>query len=225
MRDIPGTSAINTITFRSESGDSTKAVLKIDPAALKFESLLYLDRTKHIIFDNLGFITASTAGSCNNAILLNGVRSIEIKGCYFEPRKESDLSLMIQGGSQLIEVINSRFECNNYKVAAIKLTDSQTRQVNIEGNKITGSADLEIKTIEIGKFVRISMLLIMTLIIVSCAIYLMNMDSAYIRGNVIKNANYGIYIDDWCTKVEVSTPAHQHPEPGTPRKVPVDFGG
>lgn len=204
IREIPGTSEVNTITFQSESGDSTKAILKIDHLALKFESLLYLDHTQHIIFEGLGFITGSDAGSSNNAILLNGARNIAVRGCYFEPRKEADLGIVIQGASQVIEVKNSRFECISYRAGAINITDNQTRDVNIEGNQIRGATDWNYVTIRIASYSHNINVVDNYLERCFRAIFLGNMDSALIRGNIINNCNDGIYIDDWCSHVEVS---------------------
>lgn len=97
IREIKGSSEVNTVTFRSESGDSTLAVIQIEPDAAKYESMLYLDKTQHIIFKGLGLFTGSDVSNTNNAILLNGTNDIEFSGCYFESRNASDFGLVIQG--------------------------------------------------------------------------------------------------------------------------------
>jgi len=204
IKKIPGTSEENTVTFRSESGDSTHVVIKIDSNALKFESMIYIDRSQRIIFEGLGFITGADIGFYNNAILLNGAKNLTFIGCYFEPRKDSDLGIGIQGGSQGIEVKNSRFECISARASAINITDEQTRDINIEGNQIKGATEWGYTTIRIGSYV--SKVNVTGNLIENCyrAIYLISSDSALIRCNVIKTANDGIFVDDWCNQVEIS---------------------
>jgi len=204
IKEIPGTSAVNTVTFRSVSGDSTLAVIHINPAALKFESMIYIDGSQHIIFQELGFITGSDAGYFNNAILMEGAKNIAFKQCYFEAKKESDLGIGMQGGSQQIEIKQCRFECISSRASAITLTGEQTRDINIEENIIKGATEWGYVTIRIGNDVRNISVIENHIDRCLLAIYLVNMDSALIQGNVISNSNEGIFIDDLCTHVEIS---------------------
>jgi gliding motility-associated-like protein len=204
MKDIQGVSEQNTVTFSSASADSMKAVIHIRAGAIKFESMVYLEKSKHIIFERLGFITGSDAGFFNNAILLENAKNIEFKGCYFEPRKDSDQGIGIEGGCEKITIESSRFECIGYRAGAINVADAQTRDINVRGNQIKGAMDWGYVTINIGSNVR--NISITGNKIEHCyrAIYLVNMDTALIRDNIIDNTNDGIYVAGGCTHVEIS---------------------
>ncbi|NTV84484.1 MAG: hypothetical protein HGA23_09335, partial [Bacteroidales bacterium] len=139
IEDIKGSSEVNTITFMSESGDSTLAVIQIDPAAIKFESVIFLDGTQNIKFQGLGLSTGTGGGEANYAILMDAAKNIELSGCYFEVRNESDYCLVIQGGSQEVNVAHNRLECTDFRAGAINISGVQTRDINIDGNIINGS--------------------------------------------------------------------------------------
>jgi gliding motility-associated-like protein len=204
LKDIRGASEENTITFCSASADSTKAVIHITSDAIKFESMVYLEKTKYVFFERLGFITGSDAGFFNNAVLLEGAKNIEFKGCYFGVLKNSDLGIGIVGGSEKIEIKSSRFECSGYRASAINVADDLTRDINIQGNQIHGANDWGYVTINIGSNVRDMSIVANQIEHCYRAIHLVNMDSVLIRGNIISNSNDGIYVNDGCTNVEIS---------------------
>ncbi len=221
IKDIPGTSDTSTVTFRSESGDSTKAIIQIMPDALKYETLIYLDRSKHIIFKELGLFTGATLGFFNNAILMSHAENIRFEGCNFEVRKESDLGIGIQEGCRNITIIQNRFVSLNSKAYVMNISGGQTREINIQGNNIKGATEWLFPTIWVGNDVH--MISLTGNLIENCfrAIYLVGSDSAVISGNVIKNTNDGIYIDNLCSNFEISgnrlsdIKSHQNANDGT----------
>jgi gliding motility-associated-like protein len=204
IKEIAGASVINTIMFRAESGDSTQAVIKLPPESQKFESMIYLEGSQHIIFRNLGIFTGTGSSYSNNAVFMENTRNIEFEGCYFEVRKDSDLGIGIQEGCQAISIRQNRFESFHPKAIAITAKGAKTRDINILENNIKGATDWGVSTIRIGNDV--TMINIAGNQLENCyrAIYLVSSDSALIRGNIIKNANEGIYIDTWCTFIEIS---------------------
>lgn len=203
LRDIQGTSAVNTITFRSESGDSTLTILKIIPGASKYESLIYLDGTQYINFRQLGLFTGSSSNA-NNALLLHGANHINIEGCYFEVRNQSDFGMAIQTGSQDIEIKNNRFESISSRAGAINISELQTSGVTILGNIIHGASEWGYSTIKIGGNVTNINLTGNQIDGCYSAIYMSNSDSILIHNNVIDNSNYGVFVDNMCSDIEIS---------------------
>lgn len=204
INDIAGTSDVNTVTFRSESGDSTHAILQIITDALKFESMIYLAGSQYIIFRELGLFTGAALSYSNNAIVMESTGNILFEGCYFEVRKESDIGISILAGCQDITVEKNRFESFNPKAIAVGVEGEQTRGINILGNNIKGATEWGYATIRFENEVRA--INITGNLIENCyrAIYLVNSDTALIRQNTIKNTNDGIFIDNWCSFIEIS---------------------
>jgi gliding motility-associated-like protein len=206
IKDIPGTSDTNTVTFRSQSGDSTRAIIQIMPGAIKYETMIYLEGSKNIIFQDLGLFTSNNTDLSyfNNAILMSKTENIRFEGCNFEVRKQSDLGIGIQSGCHGITIRQNRFVSLNALAFAINITGAQTRDIDIQGNNIKGPTEWLSSTISIRNDVH--MINLTGNLIENCfrAIYLENSDSAHITGNVIKNTNNGIYIDNGCTNIEIS---------------------
>jgi gliding motility-associated-like protein len=139
LGNVPGTSESSTITFMSESGDSTLAVLKILPQALKKEALLRLEGTRHLTISGLGLSTGATDGTVNNAIFMDGASEVVVENCQIKAINESDVGIDIQAGSHGIMIRNNRMDCPDLKAGAINIEGVGTRDVEIAGNHITGS--------------------------------------------------------------------------------------
>ncbi len=204
LRDIPGTSETNTITFRSESGDSTQAVLQIVSSAQKYEPMIFLDGTRHLRFEDLGFMTGSTVSYANSAVLMEGAESVTFTGCFFETRNQFDFGLTIQAGSKEIEAGGNRFRAFSGRAGAVKISGAETHQVLITQNRIKGATEWGHATIvaENGA----NNILIGNNTLDSCyqAVYLKNAESVQVSGNVITKGNDGVFIDDNCRNINVS---------------------
>ena len=205
LRDIPGVSEVNTITFRSESGDSTQAIIKIIPEALKFESMIYLNNCRYLNFENLGFATGSTVSYSNNAVLLRQCSDIEFTGCYFDIHNQFDAGIVMQGGCQDITVQQSWFESFSARAVAMTIAEATTQNISILGNGFNGATDWGYATVKISDQVKKVSLEGNSLQRCYRAIYLQNVDSIIIKGNSINNSNDGIYVDSDCSSVEISS--------------------
>lgn len=203
IREISGISEENTVTFRSESGQNNQAVIKIDPAAANFEPMILIDKAQYIHFQDLGLFTGSSSGSANNAIRLNGTKNIEFLNCYFDVRNASDFGILIQGGSQNIDVLDNRFECFHTSAGAINILDNQTQNINIEGNIISGASSLGNTLIKIGANTRKILFSGNQLDRSYRAISIAGVDSIRIEKNIIRNSYSGIYADNQCRNLTI----------------------
>jgi len=205
LRSIPGSSATNTVTLRSESGDSTLAILQIDPGALKFEPMIWLEGTQHLILEGLGLFTGSSVSYANNALLMEGVADVTVKNCYFEVRNQFDYGVLAQDGSRQVDIGNNRFESISGRAGAVHLTSDGTREISIHNNAIRGAIDWGFYTIRSGGGT--SNVLISDNQVERCyrAIYIDAADSISVIRNVITNSNDGIYVDIGSSDIEISS--------------------
>jgi gliding motility-associated-like protein len=221
LREIPGVSAVNTITFRSESGDSTLTLLKIIPNALKYETLLYMNGAQYVTFENIGFSTGSGVSYANNALVLDGSKNISLKGCYFMAANQFDASVVINGGSENIEIENSYFESYSARATAINISDSPTRSIDIQGNYFEGATDWGYATIRVANYARKVNIQGNHLERCFRAVYLDKADSVSVKTNMVNNTNEGVYVDPLCTHIEISSnrltniKSHQDVQEGT----------
>jgi len=204
LKDIIGTSEANTVTFQSESHDSTRVTLQIIADAKNKESMFVMEGSEHIIFSDIGLSTGSTNFSENNALFISGAYNIRFDQCYFQMKKISDLGINIQDHCEKIEITNSRFSSQNPKAMAIEVAGQPTRDIKITGNKILGATEWSYPTIRFGDTVKL--INISANIIENCyrAIEIIESDSILIRGNTISNCNDGIHIGNRCNVIEIS---------------------
>lgn len=204
LESIPGSSEINTVTFRSESGDSTKARIQISPGAMKYEPMILLNGTKNLIFEDVGFATGSATSNSNTGVSLSNAHNIIFRNCYFESKNHFDHGLQIHGGSRQIEVINSRFESINARAYAVNIFGNLTRDVTFMNNLVKGATEWGFYTIRIGD--KSAKILFEDNLIETCfrPLFLENTDSVRITKNIIQNSNYGVFVEDGCQYVEVS---------------------
>ncbi len=106
LGEIPGSSEENTITFQSEEGDSTQAIIHIKPEALFNEPMIHLKASENIIFKNLGLFTGSTNGEANNAIHIESANNIVVENCLIETHNEFDFGIEIIGGSRALGALS-----------------------------------------------------------------------------------------------------------------------
>ncbi len=204
LRNIPGSSASNTVTFRSESGDSTAAVLQISPGALKYEPMIRMEGAHHVIFEGLGFFTGSDVSYANNAILMEGVQDIEIRKCYFESHNQLDYGILAQAASRRIDIGHSRFKSISGRAGSVHMTGNGTREISFHDNRVEGAQDWGYVTIRSGFGTR--QIAITDNYLERCyrAVYLEGTDSALVSGNHITNTNDGVFVDDLCSAVRIS---------------------
>ncbi|NTV82985.1 MAG: T9SS type B sorting domain-containing protein, partial [Bacteroidales bacterium] len=203
IREIPGSSSENTVTFRSAGNDSTMAIIRIEPGAVNNEPMILLNKSQFINFQHLGLFTGSTSGIANYAIQMDGAKNIGIENCYFDIRNESDFGLVIQDGSQNIYATGNRFECTKSNSGAINIDDPLTMNIDIMNNKISGAAAWGNTLVKIGNGTKKINISGNTTDRSFRALYFTGSDSLEISNNVIRNSNSGIYIDNLCSNVNV----------------------
>lgn len=203
LRHIPGTSAVNTVTFRSESGDSSLAVLQIPALAQNYASMVSIIGSEHLIFTGLGFFTGATSGIYIEAVTISQGNDIEFEGCNFELKKDSDKGLVIRDGSQDIRILSGRMRCENHRAQAIVISDDLTGNIQIRSNHILGAPAYGTSTMRIGSGV--SGVTVMANRIESCyrAIHIVSADNIDVSGNILTEVNDGIYIDEFSSAITV----------------------
>ncbi len=102
---IPGSSALNTITFRSESQDSSLVTIQFNSTSTA-NYLVQLDGAKHIRFEHLGFKTINTTYA-NIFSLIDGAGDVQIEHCYLEGRSPTFVS-----GNSYLCYTNDAFDGN-----------------------------------------------------------------------------------------------------------------
>lgn len=203
LGEIPGTSSANTVTFRSESGDSTAAVIQIDPGALKFEPMILLEGTSHVNFENLGLYTGSQTSNNNYGILCEGASHINIQGCFIDSRKRSDFGLKIRGGSHDIAATGNYFNGLNIRSGCISIEGEGTSDIEVSNNFVRGGTAWDFSAIVVED--NASKVLFSNNEITETyrAILVDNSDSVIIKGNRIHHTNSGVRITDESPYVEI----------------------
>jgi gliding motility-associated-like protein len=205
LRSIPGVSATNTVTFRSESGDSTTTVIQIDPNALKFEPMIRLDGARHVVFEKLGLFTGSSVSNTNYAILMEGAGNITVKNCYLEVRNLQDFGIRAISGSHDIDISHNRFKSVTNRAGSIQLSDEGTRDIFIRENYLQGAVDWGYYTIHSESEVSQVEITGNQLESSYRAIFLSATDSSVVSGNRINDCNEGIITDEFCSAIQISS--------------------
>jgi hypothetical protein len=102
---IPGSSALHTITFKSESQDSSLVTIQFNSTSTA-NYLVQLDGAKHIRFEHLGFKTINTTYA-NIFSLIDGAGDVQIEHCYLEGRSPTIIS-----GNSYLCYTNDAFDGN-----------------------------------------------------------------------------------------------------------------
>jgi len=204
IREIPGASGTNAIKFRSESGDSTLAMIRIHPNAMKYEPMIYLNGARHITFESLGFSTGSQVSFANNAIQMQGCENIQLNGCFLEARNQFDACIAIQGGSKNVQISGNYFNCYSGRAKAITVSNPSTRDVNIINNQITGAIDWGYATIHISNFAKSINIIDNSLDKCYRALHIENSDSISVIGNLVSNSNFGVVIESSSDYIDIS---------------------
>ncbi len=169
---------------------TAQAIVKIDPNALKSESMIYLEGTENIIFQSLGFHTGSEASDANYAISMAAAKNIKLENCHIEVLNQYDIGVFVNR-EVIINSLNNRFKSDNYRAGAMKISGETTRDIFIQNNHINGSTDWTYKTINILDGV--SKVELSNNLIEQChiPIYMVSSDSSTIINNIIKDSDYG----------------------------------
>lgn len=88
---IPGTSATNTITFKSESGNAADAVLKFSPADANSNYVVLLDSATNINFKNMTISADADETKGRMVVLLNTAAEDSILACRFNGPEVTDI--------------------------------------------------------------------------------------------------------------------------------------
>lgn len=145
---IAGTSAINTITFRSESGDSSLAILKYIAPPWYVSSSIALNKAQNLRFEDITIISVNSInGSLIN--IINNSNNIIFKNCNLE-LYNSQSTLFIASNSAQLKMMNCTLNmgisCQNIKSFTLsnsRLTNNW-RPVTVENseNIFIGDCDL-----------------------------------------------------------------------------------
>ena len=129
MNDIPGSSDINTITFQSESGDSTAAMVYSN-----FNSnTVNLRNVNNIRFSKLGF---SSSQWINLIHISQHCYNITIENCYFP---ESYTTAIYVYGSPTDTIRNINIIDNRIATANNSISLNYTSGSTVEGNNISNT--------------------------------------------------------------------------------------
>ncbi len=163
IREIARTSAINTVTFQSETEDSSDVVLQCH-SGYTGNWNLRIYRSSHLIFRKIGFRQMFDAGRYN--VLLIGGHDITFENCLFEG------SNMVFDGILLGGSVDSGLTVNgcNFRLArhaiSLKGKDHPSKYLRLQDNQIHTQ---------------------------NTGFLLMNMDSLVVRGNHFENICGGLY--------------------------------
>ena len=87
---ITGVNATNTITFQSQSGDSTQVNLNYDPVSADDNWVVRLDTTGYITFRKLRF--SSNGADYARIMVFNGTNHITVENCEFQGKAAPSLT-------------------------------------------------------------------------------------------------------------------------------------
>ena len=178
FEEILGASETNTITFQSESNNSTDVIIKNDASGAQ-NYLIKLDGTDNVIIKDLSFESMGT--SYNNILILqNNTDNITISNCNFD-NNNRDKAIFSSGNSDYrnLTIENCDFQ-NGYQ--SIYLT-GDLKVVNILNNQFTQTTSSY-----------------------SQGIYTSGSDSLFIRSNEIISTvgGSGIYVNS-CIYAEIES--------------------
>lgn len=181
---VMGASPVNTITFESQSGDSTKVVLTKSGYSVTNRYTLNLNGTRYIRFRKMGFSRQGN-GEYTSVLVSGNSKDIRFQNCHFVDNPESAQGISITEKSDSIFVQGSTFLGNCYRCVgmgnqgSVHITDNrfgQTQWLTIDG---------ETKQVEIlrNRFASTPI-----------AIRLRVSDTASILANTIVDAAEGIWL-------------------------------
>jgi PKD repeat protein len=125
---VTGASATNTITFESESGDSTKAVLSYNESNSILDYTLLVNGGQYLSFKKLGFNRSSSSSIVK---IEQGSKEISFSGCYFDA-DYGTRAIRVNATSN-ISITDSRL------LGTYVVLEGSTKDVTISGNIISGS--------------------------------------------------------------------------------------
>ncbi|MCX6352571.1 MAG: hypothetical protein NTX03_12050 [Bacteroidetes bacterium] len=190
---IPGASATNTVTFQSQSLDSSKAWLS-QPASTSLSSIVILTNVSYVRFNKLGFIRPGTSSQYfQNCIYFNGVNGlgVQITNC------------LLVGNKANTSVTSSYTGNYSQMIASYVSTSSNNNGAFINNNKLRYgpitiyNAGYSTTTISEGNWIITNNIIDSPMYY---GIYAFGLDTFKINGNRLNFANglpytvYGMYI-------------------------------
>jgi gliding motility-associated-like protein len=126
LNDIQGSSAVNTITFESESGDSTAVMIRYE---VDQSYLVNLKEVEHVNFRKLGF------KGFYSLMINESSSNINVEHCYFYGW---NWSVGVISGSQDVTIKNNLFYGGSNAVVIQGDATFNTRQINVVSNIFQG---------------------------------------------------------------------------------------
>jgi len=129
INDIVGSSPENTITFESESGDSTKVMIRYDVGS---SIVVNLKQAKYICFRRIGFQGYRTLAINDYS------HHVTIERCYFQAYDEG---ILVSQGSREINISNNTIKGASYGLYIVGQSYSTNpNNIEVTNNVFTGYA-------------------------------------------------------------------------------------
>ncbi len=186
INEIPGASKINTVTFRSESGDSTAVMIEFD---IYSYSAIKLNNASHIDINGIGF------NGKVGVLLENYSSDINIYQCYLTGHV---WAMAVTNGSHDVHISSCTFMGGNRGLSLSGDMSNMTKNIEIVNNEFISQ---EYIGIEVGGSTDI-LIESNKLDITWCGIYLNRITNSIIRSNWVNlncqpgGPNQGILLDN-----------------------------
>lgn len=123
LNNIPGASEVNTVTFESESRDSSKVTITNVNSGGNQNFTIRLYDASHIRFKNIAFEIEGPEWYAS--LLIGGkYKDLEISGCQFETKGGNAKSIYASENGEQIRITGNRFSGSNNHVMAFDLKGS-----------------------------------------------------------------------------------------------------
>jgi hypothetical protein len=143
--EVLGSSAVNTIRFEAESGDSSKAVLHYQQSNPANDFTLSLSGTDYVGFNKMGIRRSNGSG---NMLIQNGSHHVSVENCWLgnvtSPGSSVDSMLVFRGNAM-----------RDADFVIDQVSGSKAKGILIEGNvirliQVNNSYDVQIRLNEIS---------------------------------------------------------------------------
>ncbi len=167
LKEIPGASATNTITFRSQTGNPDDVILRYNAAGIGDNWVVQLDSADYIIFQNLT-ISATNTALARVFYIRNEANNNTITGCKLNSVPTTSGSIF----TSIIYIAASGTQANNNNIITSNIFTDGSYGINWEGSSSTPSSGNEIKNNTFNKQYK-------------TAVFLRSQDAPKIEGNQI----------------------------------------
>jgi len=182
---IAGSSAVNTVTIESESGDSSRVMLKSAQSLNAIRYTLGLNGTRHLRLQRIG-IEKEADNRFMGLVVEGSSFDIQVNRCLFQTRVGDAGNVLVEGRPDSIRILESRFTGPAHNPVHVHTSGT----VRISGNLLTGDVGYAIRTVSnrivvSGNHIRNAGYGIV------CHVF---SDTSYIGENRIYNSSYGITV-------------------------------